>query len=233
MLMETNFTYIEENYKRILDDVGECMAKFRKPDESVNIMAVTKTVAPEAVNFAASCGIKLIGENRVQEYLAKKDFYKPELSRHFIGHLQTNKIKYIIDDMDLIQSVDSFKLASEIDKYAQRASKVQDILIEVNIGSEISKSGVASDEVYQLLQNVSELENIRVLGLMSIPPVDADEKYFFEMQKLYIDICQKKLDNVYMNVLSMGMSSDYKTALKYGSNLIRIGTALFGARHYN
>ena len=151
MQMETNFAYIDENYKRIVDAMEEAKAKYRKPTDEITLMAVTKTVAPEAVNHAISCGIHTLGENRVQEYLSKKDFYAKDAKVHFIGHLQTNKVKYIIEDMELIHSVDSIKLASEIDRHAARVNKVQDILIEVNVGGEESKSGIAPDQLEELL----------------------------------------------------------------------------------
>ena len=218
MQMETNFAYIDENYKRIVDAIEEAKAKYRKPTDEITLMAVTKTVAPEAVNHAISCGIHTLGENRVQEYLSKKDFYAKDAKVHFIGHLQTNKVKYIIEDMELIHSVDSIKLASEIDRHAARVNKVQDILIEVNVGGEESKSG--------------QLSHVHVRGLMTIPPVEGDEKFLYKMQQLYLDISSKKMDNIDMEILSMGMSGDFATAIRYGSTLVRIGTALFGARNY-
>ncbi|MDE6021634.1 MAG: YggS family pyridoxal phosphate-dependent enzyme, partial [Ruminococcus sp.] len=172
------------------------------------------------------------GENRVQEYESKKAYYSHDAKVHFIGHLQTNKVKYIINDMDLIQSVDSIKLASEINKQAKRIMKIQNVLIEVNIGGEKSKSGVSPDELEQLLYEISLMENIRVKGLMTIPPSQNSEKFLYKMQGLYLDISAKNMDNIDMGILSMGMSGDYVKAIEYGSNLIRIGTALFGARNY-
>ncbi len=230
--METNFGYIEENYKRILYEINEAKAKYRRSDEQITFMAVTKTVAPEAVNHAIDCGITTLGENRVQEYLSKKEFYNPSAEVHFIGHLQSNKVKYIIEDMSLIQSVDSLKLAAEIDRHAARVGKVQNILIEVNVGDEVSKSGVGIDAVEPLLAEVGQLENVRVKGLMTIPPANSGEKFLCRMQELYQEISAKKMTHIDMEVLSMGMSGDYAAAIRYGSNLVRIGSALFGARHY-
>lgn len=232
MQMETSFSYIEENIKRILDNIEEAKAKYRKNDEKIELIGVTKTVAPEAVNYAVSCGIKLLGENKVQEYLSKKDLYYKEADIHFIGHLQTNKVKNIISDMKLIQSVDSIKLASEINRQAERVNKVQDILIEVNIGNEESKSGIKPDTLGELLSELTSMRNIKVNGLMSIPPAGCSEEYFYRMQQLYIDISAKNVDNINMNVLSMGMSGDYQTSIKYGATMVRIGSALFGARSY-
>ena len=212
--METDFSYIDENLKKIFFNVNEAAAKYRKPDEKIRVMAVTKTVAPEAVNHAVGLGLDLLGENRVQEYLSKKDFY-------------------IIDSVSLIQSVDSVKLAAEINKNALRVNKLQDILIEVNIGNEESKGGIDKSQLQELLSEVSEMKNIRVKGLMAIPPIENPEKFLCDMQQLYIDISSENMDNINMDILSMGMSNDYVKAIEYGSNLVRIGRGLFGPRNYN
>ena len=193
-------------------------------------MAVTKTVPPEAVNEAIRCGITLLGENRVQEYLSKRDLYLPQSEVHFIGHLQTNKVKYICDNVDMIQSVDSLRLAEEINRLCERNGRVMDVLIEVNIGGEESKSGVSPEMLEELLYKASQLPNIRVKGLMCIPPAGGGEAFFLKMQQIHLDISAKKSDNISMSILSMGMSGDYKEAVKYGSTLVRIGTKLFGAR---
>lgn len=230
--METDFSYIDENYKRIIYNMQEAAAKYRKSDEKINLMAVTKTVDPAAVNHAIGLGVSLLGENRVQEYTAKKDFYNKKAQVHFIGHLQTNKVKYIIDSVSVIQSVDSLKLAQEIDRHAGRIGKTQDILIEVNIGGEESKSGIDKGALDELIYSASELENIRIKGLMAIPPIENSEKFLYEMQKLYVDISEKNIQSINMEYLSMGMSGDYEDAIKYGSNIIRIGRGLFGPRNY-
>lgn len=230
--MKTQFNYIDENYKRIVFNLNEAKEKYNRSGENIDIMAVTKTIAPEVVNYAiSSCGIKILGENRVQEYLSKKELYSLA-SVHFIGQLQTNKVKYIVDSVDMIQSVDSKKLALEINKHAERAKKIQNILVEVNIAGEEAKGGVSPDELTELLYELSELSNIKVCGLMTVPPVFESEKFLYDMQKIYIDISEKKIDNINMSLLSMGMSGDYETAVRYGSNMIRIGSALFGARVY-
>lgn len=230
--METDFSYIDENYKKIIFNMQEAAAKYRKPEEKISLMAVTKTVDPAAVNHAIGLGISLLGENRVQEYTAKKDFYDKSAEVHFIGHLQTNKVKYIIDSVSMIQSVDSIKLAEEINRHAGRIGKKQDILIEVNIGGEESKSGIDKSALEELLYQTAELENVQVRGLMAIPPADSPEKFLYDMQKLYIDISEKSIHNISMDFLSMGMSGDYADAIKYGSNIIRIGRGLFGPRNY-
>lgn len=232
MQMAADFTYIDENYKRIVFDVGEAAAKYRKPDDLIKIMAVTKTVAPEAVNHAVGLGVNLLGENRVQEYLSKKDFYEKSADVQFIGHLQTNKVKYIIDSVSMIQSVDSIKLGAEINKQAEKIEKIQDILVEVNIGREESKGGIDKSQLRELLYELSEMRNIHVCGLMAIPPALNSEKFLCDMQQIYIDISDENIDNINMRILSMGMSGDYVSAIKYGSNLIRIGRGLFGPRNY-
>ena len=198
-------------------------------------MAVTKTVDPDKINFAVGEGVTLLGENRVQEYLSKKDSYDSSAEVHFIGHLQTNKVKYIIDSVTMIQSVDSLKLAAEIDRHAAKAGKVMDILIEVNIGEEETKSGIDSGALKELALEIQKLGNIRLRGLMAIPPIGADESVFEAMHGLYEELrgMVGELPNARIDTLSMGMSGDYELAIKHGSTLVRIGSGLFGARNYN
>lgn len=221
---------ISENLKRIRYDIEEARIKYRKPDDIVKIMAVTKTVPYERVNYAINEGITLLGENRVQEYLSKKDFYDKSAEVNFIGHLQSNKIKYIIDSVTMIHSVDSLKLAAEINKQAERCKKCMDVLIEVNIGREESKSGIIPELVDNLIYEASQLKNIRIRGLMTIPPIFNAEESFDKMQILFNELQAKRIDNTNIDTLSMGMSSDYALAVKYGSNIVRIGSGLFGAR---
>ena len=221
---------ISENIKRIRYNVEEAKAKYRKADETVRIMAVTKTVPYERVNIAVNEGIKLLGENRVQEYLEKKDFYDTKAEINFIGHLQSNKIKYIIDSVTLIHSVDSIKLASEIDRYAVKAKKKMNVLIEVNIGGEPSKSGVLPDRLDELLEGIAALKNVAVKGLMAIPPIGKSEEFFERLQRIFEDLKSAHYENANMDILSMGMSADYVSAVKYGSNIVRIGSGIFGTR---
>lgn len=230
--MKTDFSCIEENYKRIIFNIGEAAAKYRNPDENISLMAVTKTVDPEYINYSVGLGVRLLGENRVQEYSAKKDLYDKRADVHFIGHLQTNKVKYIIDSVSMIQSADSLKLVEEINKHAKRIGRVMDILIEVNIGGEDSKSGIDKGSLEELIYQASELENVRVRGLMAIPPAESPEGFLFDMQNLFIDISQKNIHNISMDYLSMGMSGDYEKAIEFGSNIVRIGRGLFGSRNY-
>ncbi len=219
---------ISENVKKINYNIEEAKAKYRSSGDIIKVMAVTKTVQAERINIAVSNGISLLGENRVQEYLEKREFYDKSADVHFIGHLQTNKVKYIIDDISMIHSVDSVKLGMEINRLSMAANKVMDILIEVNIGMEESKSGVTPIQLDEVFHEISELKNVKIRGFMAIPPIYNTESYFDKMQELFSNY-KSKFDNP---VLSMGMSGDYELAVKHGSNLVRIGSGLFGARNY-
>ncbi|MDE5742318.1 MAG: YggS family pyridoxal phosphate-dependent enzyme [Oscillospiraceae bacterium] len=221
---------ILENLKRIRFDIEEAKAKYRDRDDVIRLMAVTKTVPYQRVNLAVGEGVTLLGENRVQEYLEKKDFYDKSAEVHFIGHLQSNKIKYIIDSVKMIHSVDSVKLAAEIDKQAYKAGVVMNVLLEVNIGGEDTKSGVSPESLRELVYETGELKNIRVKGLMTIPPLEESEESFYKMSGLFSDLKSEHFENADMEILSMGMSADYALAVKYGSNILRIGSGIFGAR---
>lgn len=223
------YSEVAENLKQIRRNIEETAAKYRHGEE-IRLMAVTKTVPYEIVNQVIDDGVTLLGENRVQEYIDKKDYYRSCADVHFIGHLQTNKVKYIIDSVSCIHSVDSIKLAEEIDRLAAKHGKIMDVLVEVNIGGEESKSGVSAEMLDELVYGIAEMKNIRLKGLMTIPPVGNSEVYFDKMHRLFCDIGDKHIDNVTMEILSMGMSGDYVDAIKHGSNLVRIGSALFGAR---
>ncbi|MDE6679149.1 MAG: YggS family pyridoxal phosphate-dependent enzyme [Ruminococcus sp.] len=231
--VENNFSYIDENLRIIRERAGEAFAKYRASEEKVRIMAVTKTVAPEAVNYAVSLGIDLLGENRVQEYLSKKDIYDKSAEVHFIGSLQTNKVKYIIDSVSMIHSVDSLRLGEVISRQAVSHGKTVDVLCEVNIGGEDSKGGVAPSEVGDLIENLAQLDGINVRGLMTIPPPSDSDVFLGRMKELFDRTAQEKKSIVSMDILSMGMTHDYAEAIKYGSHIVRIGTGLFGARNYS
>lgn len=221
---------ISENLKRIRFDIEEAKAKYRKRDDVIRLMAVTKTVPYQRVNLAVEEGITLLGENRVQEYLEKRDFYDKSAEVHFIGHLQSNKVKYIIDSVTMIHSVDSAKLAAEIDRQAAKAGVVMNVLLEVNIGGEDTKSGVSPEGLRELIYETGDLKNIRVKGLMTIPPPFESEEAFYKMSGLFSDLKSERFENADMEILSMGMSADYALAVKYGSNIVRIGSGIFGAR---
>ncbi len=219
-----------ERLSEIRQNIAEAAAEAGRSTDAVRLMAVTKTVPPEIVNVAIGAGVDLLGENRVQEYLSKKDFYTPPYELHFIGHLQTNKVRQIVGKVDMIESVDSVKLANEINRVSAKQDIVTKVLLEVNIGCQESKTGVLPEGLPELLKTAAALPNIKVEGLMAIPPQENVLYYFAKMQQLFIDISEKKVDNVDMHTLSMGMSHDYKQAVKYGATQVRIGTALFGGR---
>lgn len=232
--MENNYSYdeIKENLRIIRSNISEAYDKYRNDGSKVDIMAVTKTVPAEVVNYVFDFGLDLLGENRVQEFQSKAESYDPKAKVHFIGHLQTNKVKYIINSVEMIQSVDSIKLAQEINRLAVNNGKIMDILCEVNIGGEDSKSGIAPENLRELIEQTADLEGVRVRGLMTIPPPCESDVFLGRMQELFHKISDYNISGVSMDVLSMGMTNDYARAVKYGSTLVRIGTGLFGARNY-
>ena len=237
VLNEERFRDIEENYKQIMFHIAEAAVKSGRKPEDIRLMGVTKTVESVFINHALSLGIDLIGENRVQEFLGKRDELRLNgVEKHLIGHLQTNKVKQIVGEVDMIDSVDSVKIAKEIGKVSCNKGIVTDILIEINIGDEESKFGFDPSELTERVCEISEINGIHVRGLMAIPPIcDDDEKnhkFFSNMYRMFLDIGAKKLDNVNMDILSMGMSGDYRNAIEEGSTMVRVGSALFGKRVY-
>lgn len=223
---------VQENYARIQYNIAEAALKSGRAPEDIAFMAVTKTVAPELINCAIDCGINLLGENRVQEYQSKKEAYRPGIPVDFIGTLQSNKVKYLIGNIRMIQSVNKLSLAQEIERCAAKQNLKQDILIEVNIGGEDSKSGILPEELPALLEQTAQMPHVHVCGLMTIPPPTEDPRFLQAMQELFLNIRELQIPDTEMSVLSMGMSDDYAQAIRYGSNLVRIGSALFGARNY-
>ncbi len=237
-MTERLFTDVEYNYKFIEERIFEAALKSGRKREDITFLAATKTVDVEVINYAVSLGLKYIGENKVQELLSKYDNYDLDnASLQFIGHLQTNKVRQIVGKVDLIQSVDSVKLAKEISKQSIKNNINTDVLIEVNIGEEESKSGVKADKLYELIDEIKDFENISIKGLMCIPPIcDSPQKnlkFFDKMNNIFIDISGKNIDNISMDILSMGMSADYYEAILCGANMVRIGSSLFGARDYS
>lgn len=226
---------VKDNVSRICDEVANACAQSGRDPADVHIMAVTKTVDAARVNEAIRAGIRLLGENRAQELLAKYGDYEREQAQiHFIGHLQSNKVRQVIDKVTMIQSLDSVSLAGEIQRQCEKRDMTMDCLIEVNIGSELTKSGVEVQNLESFLEEVASFSRIHVRGLMSIPPIcdtNAEiERHFAQLHELFVDIRGKKLDNIDMDFLSMGMSDDYPLAVKHGSNLVRVGSAMFGRR---
>ena len=236
-MMEKLLRDVEYNYNVINERISEAAQKVGKTREDIKFLAATKTVDVEVINYAISLGLNYIGENKVQELISKYDNYNLEnCSLQFIGHLQSNKVRQIVGRVDLIQSVDSVKLAKEISRQSVNKNVNTDILVEVNIGREENKSGVLPEMAYELIDEIKDFDNISVKGLMTIPPISDNSQeiseYFNKVNKLFIDISCKKLDNVSMDILSMGMSSDYYEAILMGANMVRVGSSLFGARDY-
>ena len=228
---------IEQNVKQLRLQIRQAaIAAGRDPNE-ILLCAATKMNDTDKVKQAIAAGVDCCGENRVQELTAKQaENAYAGAPVHFIGHLQTNKVKQVVGKVDLIQSVDSYRLLTAIDKEAARQKICQNILLEINIGQEENKSGFSLEEVPQVLEKMSEFHNVKVLGLMAIPPIceksGENDKFFQKMYNLYVDITAKKYDNVSVNILSMGMSNDFADAIRCGSTMIRVGTAIFGARDY-
>lgn len=228
---------IAENVKLVKENIEAAAVRCGRDPADIKLVAATKMNDAFRVREAIAAGVDICGENRVQELqekLAQGAYDGCPL--HFIGHLQKNKVKYIIGKVELIHSVDSVSLAQEINKRAAALGLTQDILLEVNIGAEENKSGFAPEELSCALDEMAQFSSIRVLGLMAIPPVceisENNRVYFRRMKQLFIDIGQKKYDNVIMQLLSMGMSADYEVAVEEGANLVRVGTGIFGARNY-
>ena len=235
--MASSFSDVEYNYHQICENIARAAESVGKTADDITFLAATKTVDAPTINHAISLGLRYIGENRVQELLSKYDDYDLDhASLQFIGHLQSNKVRQIVGKVDLIQSVDSLKLAREISRCSEKLGISTDILVEVNIGREENKSGVMPEQLDELLDQIREIPSIQVRGLMSIPPIceNAQEicKFFDNMRHIFLDIKSKNIDNISMDVLSMGMSSDYEEAIRCGANMVRVGSSLFGARNY-
>ena len=228
---------IAENIARIRKQIEEAAKEAGRDPKEILLCAATKMNDADAVREAIAAGVDCCGENRVQELTQKmSENAYAGAPVHFIGHLQTNKVRQVVGKVDLIQSVDSLRLLEAIQKEAAKQDIVQDILLEINIGKEASKSGFLIDEVDHILQQMREFPNIRLRGFMAIPPICQDStenhKFFQEIYNLSVDITTKKYDNVWVDILSMGMSGDYREAIRCGSTMIRVGTAIFGPRDY-
>ncbi len=235
-LFDPRIAAFDENYPRILQRLEKAAARAGKNASQITLLAATKTVPLPVVQYAIEKGIRCVGENRVQELLEKSDgLDRTKCDVQLIGRLQTNKVKFLPGRVSCIQSVDSLRLAREISRQFGARGETAHILVEVNIGREESKGGVLPEALAEFIDQVRELEHISVRGLMAIPPAEASErelaKYFSAMHQYYVDITAKKMDNVSMEFLSMGMSADFELAVECGSNMVRIGSALFGARN--
>ena len=227
---------IRENILKVEEKVAAAAERSGRKREDVLLLAVSKTKPVEVIREAVDCGLTSLGENKVQEIMEKYEPMGPGVHWHLIGHLQTNKVKYIIDKVDMIHSVDSLRLAEEIDKRGAAKDIVMPVLIEVNMADEESKFGVKPEEVENLLRQLSQMEHISVKGLMTVAPfVEEPEEnrvYFRKMRELLVDMNAKKIDNITMDQLSMGMTGDYEVAIEEGATIVRVGTGIFGERFY-
>ncbi len=226
---------IEHNLAAIEERIRAAAIESRRDPDEIRLIAVSKTVPAERVREAVQAGAHILGENYIQEAREKVEALKETpASWHFIGHLQTNKAKYVVRFADLIHSVDRIKLAAELDKQAHKLGKVQPILIQVNVSGETTKSGTAPEDLRELLQEASQLPNISIQGLMTLPPFFDDPKgarpYFRRLAELRDEMAALNIENISVKELSMGMTGDFEAAIAEGATMVRIGTAIFGAR---
>ena len=227
---------LKENLKRVEDKITASCERSGRNREDVTLIAVSKTKPVETLQEAYNIGVRVFGENKVQELVEKYETLPKDIRWHMIGHLQRNKVKYIIDKVDLIHSVDSLRLAETIDREAKKHNLTANILIEVNVAGEDSKFGVPPEELENLVDGISHFSNIQVRGLMTIAPfvenAEENRAVFARLRKLSVDIAAKNIDNVNMGLLSMGMTNDYEVAIEEGATIIRVGTGIFGERDY-
>lgn len=222
---------IKDNVKRVLENISNSAIKSGRKPEDITLVAVTKTVTAKEAQEVLDAGVDTLGENRVQSLLDKYDVLGDKPIWHLIGHLQTNKVKYISDKVSLIHSVESLKLAQEIDRKFKEAGKIAEILVQVNVSGEESKFGITPCDSFDLIEEISKLDNVKVRGLMTMAPLiatpDECRKYFSDLKELSQKIADRKIENVDMSKLSMGMSGDYQEAILEGATIVRVGSALF------
>ncbi len=227
---------LRENLAKVEANIQAACERSGRQRQDLTLVAVSKTKPVEMLQEIYDAGVRDFGENKVQEICEKYGQLPGDIKWHMIGHLQRNKVKYIIDKVCMIHSVDSYRLAEEINIQAKKFNTVMPILIEVNIANEQTKFGVRKEDAALLAEEISKLDNLRVMGLMAVAPyVDNPEdnrQYFHEIKQLAVDINGKTLDNIKMDVLSMGMSGDYEVAIEEGANIVRVGTGIFGERNY-
>lgn len=228
---------LRENLQEVEQRIADACRRAGRKREEVTLIAVSKTKPAEMLKEAYDLGVRVFGENKVQELTEKYDLLPDDIRWHMIGHLQTNKVKYLIGKTELIHSVDSLKLAKVIEKESEKKECITDILVEVNVAEEESKFGLKMEEVIPFIENAAQFPHINVRGLMTIAPfVENPEKnrtIFADLHKLYVDIKEKNIDNDTVNILSMGMTNDFEVAIEEGATMVRIGTGIFGARNYN
>lgn len=227
---------LEDNFREVKQRIEEACRRSGRDPKEVTLIAVSKTKPVEMLQEAYDFGTRIFGENKVQELMDKYEQMPKDIHWHLIGHLQRNKVKYIIDKVDLIHSVDSLRLAETIDKEAQKHGLIANILIEVNVAGEESKFGLAPEEVGEFVDQLAGFSHIKVCGLMTIAPFvenpEENRPYFQRLRKLSVDIAAKKVNNVTMSILSMGMTNDFEVAVEEGATMVRVGTGLFGVRNY-
>lgn len=228
---------LAENYRQVLNNIQDaCQAVGRDPKE-VTLVAVSKTKPVEMLRQVYDAGARVFGENKVQEIMDKYDHLPGDIRWQMIGHLQRNKVKYIVDKVDMIHSVDSYRLAQTIETEAAKKNVTVSVLLEVNVAEEESKFGLKMDEVLPLVQQISELPHVQVKGLMTIAPFvsnpEDNREIFRKLKKLSVDIEAKNINNTTMSVLSMGMTGDYMVAVQEGATMVRVGTGIFGERDYS
>ena len=228
---------VAENLVQVQKNIEESCKKVNRDPGEVTLIAVSKTKPVEMLQEAYAAGARVFGENKVQEIVDKYDQMPADVQWHMIGHLQRNKVKYIVGQVALIHSVDSYRLAEEINIQAKKKNIIVPILVEVNIAHEESKFGISEEDAIQLVEEIAELENVRIKGLMTIAPyvenAEDNRLYFRKIKDLSVDIAAKNIDNVSMEILSMGMTGDYEVAIEEGATMVRVGTGIFGARNYN
>lgn len=228
---------VSQNVSSVISSVAAAAEASGRSLNDISIVAASKMNDASRIQEAISSGIEICGENRVQEMLEKLSQNAYEGSRlHFIGHLQRNKVKNVVGTVELIHSIDSLLLLEAVSSRAESLGIIQDVLLEVNIASEASKSGFDPADIFSVLDSAQPLAGVRIRGLMAIPPAapsgDGNSRFFAQMQQLFVDIGAKKYDNSIMDFLSMGMSHDFVSAIEHGSNMVRIGSAIFGPRNY-
>ena len=228
---------IKENVAEVEARIQAACERAGRRREEVTLIAVSKTKPVSDIYEVMETGIKDYGENKVQEMCDKMEVIHQPLNWHMIGHLQRNKVKYIVDKAALIHSVDSLRLAQQISQEAQKKGVESDILIEVNVAEEESKFGLSTEEVIQMVEEISKLPSVHIKGLMTVAPFtdnpEENRPYFRNLKQLAVDIAEKNIDNVTMSVLSMGMTGDYEVAIEEGATMVRVGTGIFGARIYS
>ena len=228
---------ITENLSMVENKIAAACKRAGRERDEVKLIAVSKTQPVEAIREAIEYGINSFGENRVQELREKTELIKDNLDWHLIGHLQTNKVKFVVGKVSLIHSLENIRLAEALDKEAAKLGITVDVLAEINVAKEASKFGVNPEDAENFIREVSKFPNINIKGLMTVAPYtdisEENRKYFRQLKKIMVDLNSKNIHNVSMNVLSMGMTGDYEVAIEEGATLVRVGTGIFGSRNYD